>query len=91
MIMKTGKRYKEEQIVGILKEVELGKPIAEVCRKYSVSEATVHRWRGRYRGMDQTQLKRLKELQAENARLKKIVAQQVMDNDALRDLLGKEW
>lgn len=86
-----GKRYTEEQIVRILGEVESGKTVAAVCRQYGVSEATVHRWRSKYRGMDQPQLKRLKELEAENARLKKIVAEQAMDIDALKDLLGKEW
>jgi putative transposase len=62
-----------------------------VCRQYGVSEATVHRWRSKYKGMDQASLKRLRELEAENSRLKKIVAQQVMDIDALKDLAGKEW
>jgi putative transposase len=85
-----GKRYSEEQIVHILKEVERGKSIAAVAREYGVSETTIHRWRGRYRGMDQAELKRLRELETENARLKKIVADQAIDMDVLRDLLGKE-
>jgi len=89
--MKKGKRYTEEQIIRILREVEAGKAIAAVCREYSVSEATVHRWRNKYRGIDQSQLRRLKELETENRRLQKIVAQQAMDNDALKELLGKEW
>jgi len=89
--MKKGKRYTEEQIIRILREVEGGKAIAVVCREYSVSEATVHRWRNKYRGMDQSQLRRLKELEDENRRLKKIMTQQTMDIDALKDLLGKEW
>jgi len=89
--MKRGKRYTDEQIIRILREVESGTAVAQVCRNYGVSEATVYRWRSKYRGMDGAQLKRLKELGAENARLKKIVAQQAMDNDALKDLLGKEW
>jgi putative transposase len=84
-------RYTEDQIIGILREVEGGKPIAEVCRQYGVSEATVHRWREKYHGMDKEQLHRLKELEAENARLRGIVAQQAMDNAALKDLLGKKW
>jgi putative transposase len=86
-----GKRYTEEQIIKILKEVEAGKSVAETCRKYNVSENTVYRWRNKYRGMDKTQLRRLKELERENSRLKKIVAQQALDIDALKDLLGKEW
>jgi putative transposase len=89
--MKKGKRYTEEQIIRILREVEAGKLITSVCRQYNVSEATVHRWRNKYRGMNQSQLRRLKELEAENRRLQKVVAQQAMDNDALKDLLGKEW
>ena len=89
--MKKGKRYTEEQIIRILREVESGKAIASVCREYSISEATVHRWRNKYRGMDQSQLRRLKELEDENRRLKKIMTQQTMDIDALKDLLGKEW
>jgi putative transposase len=86
-----GKRYREEQIVGILREVEGGRSTAEVCRQYKVCEATVHRWRDKYRGLDQAQLRRLKELEGDNARLRKIVAQQAMDIDSLKDLLGKEW
>jgi putative transposase len=89
--MKKGTRYTEEQIIRILREVEAGKLITSVCRQYNVSEATVHRWRNKYRGMNQSQLRRLKELEAENRRLQKVVAQQAMDNDALKDLLGKEW
>ncbi len=85
------KRYTEEQIIRILQEVESGNPVAAVCRQYGVSEATVHRWRSKYKGMDQLSLKRLRELEAENTRLKKIVAQQVMDIDALKELAGKEW
>ena len=85
------KRYTEEQIIRILQEVESGNPVASVCRQHGVSEATVHRWRSKYKGMDQASLKRLRELGAENSRLKKIVAQQVMDIDALKELAGKAW
>ena len=86
-----GKRYTEEQIIRILKEIETGKSVAETCRKHNVSENTVYRWRSKYRGMDRSQLRRLKELEQENSRLKKIVAQQALDIDALKELLGKEW
>jgi putative transposase len=89
-IMKK-KRYNEEQIIGILREVESGAAIAEVCRRYEVSEATVYRWREKYRGLDREQLHRLKELEAENVRLRKVIAQQAMDNATLKDLLGKKW
>lgn len=85
-----GKRYTEEQIVHILKDVERGKSVVAVAREYGVSETTIHRWRGKYRGMDQSELRRLKELEAENTRLRNIVARQAVDMDVLRDLLGKE-
>jgi putative transposase len=86
-----GTRYNEEQIIRILKEVETGSPVAEVCRKYSVSEQTVYRWRSKYGGLDTSELQRLRELEAENARLKKIVAQQVLEMDVLKDLVSKKW
>ena len=86
-----GTRYKEEQIVRILKEVEGGASVGDVCRKYGVSEQTVYRWRSKYGGLDTSELVRLRELEAENSRLKKIVAQQVLDMDALKDLLTKKW
>ena len=83
------KRYTEEQIVGIVKGVETGKGIVEVCREYGVSEATVHRWKKKYGGLDISEVRRLKQLEAENTQLKKIVAQQAMDIDALKGLLAK--
>ena len=85
-----GKRYSEQQIVRILQEIDGGRTVAEMCRQYGVSEATVYRWKRQYRGIDESELRRLKELEAENSRLKKIVAQQALDIDALKDLLGKE-
>ena len=84
-------RYTEEQIIRILGEVEAGKAVVSVCRQYNVSEATVHRWRGKYRDMDQGSLRRLRELEAENSRLRRIVAQQAIDVDALKELVGKAW
>ena len=81
----------EEQIIRILQEVQSGKAVASVCREYNVAEATVHRRRNKYRDMDQGSLRRLRELEAENSRLKKIVSQQAIDLDALRDLVGKAW
>lgn len=86
-----GTRYSEEQIIRILKEVESGTSVAEVCRKYGVSEQTVYRWRSKYDGLETNELQRLRELETENARLKKIVAQQVLDIDALKDLVSKKW
>ena len=91
MSKSKGPRYSEEQILRILREVESGTSSAEVCRNSEVADATRYRWRSKYGGMETTQLQRLRELEAENARLKKIVAQQVLDNDALKDLLGKKW
>ncbi len=86
-----GTRYSEEQIIRILKDVEIGTSVAEVCRKYGVSEQTVYRWRSKYAGVETNELQRLRELETENARLKKIVAQQVLDIDALKDLVSKKW
>jgi putative transposase len=86
-----GTRYSEEQIIRILKDVEAGTSVAEVCRKYGVSEQTVYRWRSKYGGLETSELQRLRELETENARLKKIVAQQVLDIDALKDLVSKKW
>jgi putative transposase len=91
MSKSKGTRYSEEQILRILREVESGRGVAEVGRQYEESEATLNRWRSKYGGMDMSQLQRLRELEVENARLKKIVAQQLLDNDALKDLLGKKW
>jgi putative transposase len=85
------KRYSEEQIVRILGEVRGGKSIAATCREYGVSEQTVYRWRSRYGGMDVSEVRRAKELEEENRRLRKIVAQQAMDIDALKDVLSKKW
>lgn len=86
-----GTRYKEEQIIRILREIEGGTSVAEVCRKYGIAEQTVYRWRSKYDGLDTSELQRLRELEAENSRLKKIVAQQALDIDALKDLVSKKW
>jgi putative transposase len=86
-----GTRYSEEQIVRILGEVEGGRSIAETSRQYGVSEGTIHRWRKRFGGMELSEVKRLRELEAENARLKRIVADQVLDIVALKELLRGKW
>lgn len=86
-----GKRYSTEQIIGILKEIEAGASVAETARKHGVSEAAIYIWRKKFGGMDVSDARRLRELEAENARLKKIVAQQMLDHDALKDLLSKKW
>jgi putative transposase len=84
------KRYTEEQIIRILREAESGKTITSVCRQYGIAEATFYRWRQKYQGMAESELRRLKALEEENSRLKKIVAQQALDIDSLKELLGKE-
>ena len=86
-----GTRYTEEQIIRIVKECESGASASEVCRKYGVSEQTVYRWRSKYRGVDTSELQRLRELEAENRRLKHIVAQQALDIDALKEVAAKKW
>ena len=88
---KHGKRYNEEQIIRILDEVGGGKAVAEVARTYGVSENTIYRWKSRFGEMSREELHRLRELEAENARLKRIVAQQVLDIDALKDVVSKKW
>ena len=85
------KRYPEEQIVRILGKIAGGQTVASICREYGVSEQTVHRWKSRYGGMGLVEVKRLHELEKENARLKKLVADQALDNAMLKELLGKAW
>lgn len=86
-----GTRYSEEQIVRILGEVESGRSIAETSRQYGVSEGTIHRWRKQFGGLGLSEVKRLRELEAENARLKRIVADQALDIAALKELLRGKW
>ena len=87
----SGKRYSEEQIVRILGEVESGRTIAETACQYGVSESTIYRWRKKFGGMDLSEVRRFKELEAENARLRRIAAEQVKDRDALKELLRGKW
>lgn len=84
-------RFSEEQIVGILKEQEAGAPTADVCRRHGVSEQTFYRWKQKYGGMEVSDAKRLKQLEDENARLKRLVADQALDNQMLRELLRKNF
>lgn len=83
------KRYSEEQIVEILREAETAPTKAEVCRKYGISEWTYHRWKKQYQGLEVSQLRKLKQLETENARLKKLVAEQALANEALKESLEK--
>jgi len=85
------RRYSEAQVFQILKEVESGMPVVNVAREHGVSPATIHRWKSKYSGMTLSELKRLKALEEENARLKRIVAQQVLDNELLREINSKKW
>ena len=84
-------RYTEEQIIGILKEQEAGVPVAELCRKHGMSDATFYNWKSKYGGLEVSEAKRLRSLEAENAKLKRLLADAMLDNAALKDLLGKKW
>jgi len=85
------RRYSEGQVLRILQEVDGGKPVVMAAREHGVSRATIHRWRARYGGMTLSEIKRLKVLEEENARLKRIVAQQALDNELLREINAKNW
>jgi len=85
------KRYTEEQIIAVLNEAETGARTADLCRKHGMSEATFYNWKAKYAGLTVSELKRLKSLEDENRRLKHIVAQQALDNWALKKLLGKNF
>ena len=83
-------RFTETQIVAILKEAEAGLSVTEVCRKHGVSSATYYKWKAKYGGLDASELKRIKELEAENAKLKRMFADLALENTALRDLIEKK-
>ena len=84
-------RFTEEQIIGVLKEHEAGAKTADLARKHGISEATLYNWKARYGGMDVTEAKRLKALEDENAKLKKLLAEQMLDLAAMKDLVSKKW
>jgi len=84
-------RFSEEQIIAILKEQEAGVPVSELCRKHGVSDASIYKWKAKYGGMDVSEAKRLKALEDEKAKLKRMLADAMLDNVALKDLLGKKW
>ena len=84
-------RFTEEQIVGILKEQEAGVPTAELCRRHGISDQTFYNWKRKYGGLDVSDAKRLKQLEDENSRLKRLVADQALDNVMLRELLRKNF
>ena len=84
-------RFTEEQIIGILREQEAGVATAEVCRRHGVSSATFYNRKAKFGGMDVSEARRLKALEDENAKLKRMLADSMLDNVALKDLLGKKW
>lgn len=84
-------RFTAEQIIGVLKEQESGLATAEVCRRHGISPATFYKWKSKYGGLEVSEAKRLKGLEEENARLKKLLAEAMLDNAVLKDLASKKW
>jgi len=85
------RRFSEEEIIGLLKEAEAGRKVADVCREHGISEPTFYRWKSKYSGLDVSDAKKLRALEDENRRLKQLVADQSLDNQALKAALGKKW
>lgn len=85
------KRFNEQQIITILKEAEAGLPVRELCRKHGISDATFYTWRKKYAGMDVSEARRLKALEDENARLKKLLAETMLDAEALKLALNQKY
>lgn len=83
-------RFSETQIIGILKEADAGMKVMEICRKYGISDATYYNWKSKYGGLQISEVRRLRELEAENAKLKRMYADLSLENDALKDLLSKK-
>jgi putative transposase len=84
-------RFTEEQIIGVLKEAETGVKVAEICRKHGISDATYYNWKAKFGGMTVSEAQRLKALEAENAKLKRLLAETMLDNAALKDVVGRKW
>jgi len=85
------KRFSEEQIIQVLQEQESGHPTAEVCRRHGISQGTFYKWKAKYGGMEVSDAKKLRALEAENARLKRLVADLSLDNAILKDVNSKKW
>jgi putative transposase len=83
-------KYTESQIVGILKEADSGVAVKEVCRKYGISDATYYKWKSKYGGLEVSDVRRMRELEAENSKLKRMYADLSLENDALKDLISKK-
>ena len=87
----TKTRFTEAQIIGVLKEAESGGKIADLCRKHGISDATYYNWKAKFGGMTVSDAQRLKALEAENSRLKRLLADSLLDNAALKDVVGRKW
>jgi putative transposase len=85
------KRFNEEQIIGILKEHEAGVAVSELTRKHGVSDASIYKWKAKYGGLEVAEAKRLKQLEDENSKLKKLLAEAMLDNAMLKDIASKKW
>jgi putative transposase len=85
------KRFSEEQIVGVLKEAEAGLKVAELCRKHGISEATYYNWKAKFGDMTVSDVQRLKALEAENGKLKRLLVESMLDNAALKDIVSRKW
>ncbi len=85
------KRFTEEQIIAVLREADAGGKAKELCRKHGISEPTFYNWKAKYAGMTASDVRRLKDLEAENGKLKRLLAEAELDKAALKDLLGRKW
>ena len=84
-------RFSEEQIIGVLREQEGGQPTADVCRRHGISPATFYKWKAKYGGLDVSEARRLKALEDENAKLKRLLAEAMLDNAMLKDIAAQKW